>query len=62
MGIKTPGWDCGDGTPDEDHDWELKTDTQGDGMYTQQYHWLECCQCGKTKEATDADLDTGDDY
>lgn len=49
---KVPGWDCADGTPDEDHDWVLIPGDRdvGDSDY------MECAQCGKTREATEEEI------
>lgn len=43
-----PAWDCADGTPEEDHDWHLIC---GDAS-TGESDYMECAQCGKTREAT----------
>lgn len=51
--MKVPGWDCKDGTPDEDHDWKLMHDSYGaDDVIngTADMYWYECEQCGKEKE------------
>lgn len=51
--MKVPGWDCADGTPDEDHDWKVIHDWAGDpgvinGTYDIRY--MKCEQCGKEKD------------
>ena len=48
-----PGWDCADGTPDEDHDWEYISDWYGDPEVingTCDIHYKRCRQCGKEAE------------
>lgn len=48
-----PGWDCADGTPDEDHDWEYISDWYGDPEVingTCDIHYKRCRQCGKTAD------------
>lgn len=49
---RVPGWDCADGTPEEDHDWKLIVgdSSVGEGDY------MECRQCGKEREATEAEI------
>lgn len=47
---KVSGWDCADGTPDEDHDWEYISDWYGDpGVIggTADCSFKRCRQCGK---------------
>ena len=56
--MKIAGWDCADGTPDEDHDWILipGDSSVGEGDY------MECQQCGKTRDATEREIaDSYDD-
>ena len=46
-------WDCADGTPDEDHDWQVIRDWYGDPDVingTCDITFLRCRQCGKEKE------------
>lgn len=46
-------WDCADGTPDEDHDWEYISDWYGDpGVIngTCNIYFKRCRQCGKEAE------------
>jgi hypothetical protein len=45
-------WDCRDGTLEEDHDWRFVggDEATGEGDY------MECRQCGKTRDANTADL------
>lgn len=63
---KTPGWDCADGTPDEDHDWQLVRDWAGDpGVINGTYDivYMQCTQCGKERDATYDDIRHADhDY
>lgn len=57
--MKVPGWDCADGTPEEDHDWEYVSDWYGDpGVIngTADCSFKRCRQCGK-----EADLQPGDE-
>ncbi len=46
---KIPGWECNDGTPNEEHDWVFVGGDRsvGEGDY------MECRQCGKERAATD---------
>jgi hypothetical protein len=51
-------WDCGDGTPDEDHCWRLISDWYGDpGVIngTADCSYMQCRYCGKQREPTDND-------
>jgi len=45
-------WECKDGTPDEDHNWKLIAgdSSVGEGDY------MECRECGKTREATEQEV------
>lgn len=43
--LLVPGWNCADGTPDEDHDWRMRHGTH-----------MECRQCGKTRDATESEI------
>jgi hypothetical protein len=55
-------WECRDGTPDEDHDWEYIRDWYGDpGVIngTADCNYKRCRQCGK-EDAWDG-ADWGDD-
>lgn len=54
--MRTPDWQCNDGKPDEDHDWVL---IPGDSSVGES-DYMECCQCGKTREATEKE--TQDSY
>jgi hypothetical protein len=56
--MKVPGWDCRDGTPDEDHDWKLVSGESDVGLGDV----MVCRQCGKEREATDDEIrDSYDD-
>lgn len=45
-------WDCRDGMPDEDHDWRIVCGDQSVGLGD----YMECRECGKTREATDQEI------
>jgi hypothetical protein len=49
---KVPGWDCADGTPEEDHDWILICGDPSVGLGD----YMECAQCGKEREATEQEI------
>lgn len=40
-----------------DHEWTVHQDWQGDGLWTQNYYWLECDFCRDTLPATYEDFD-----
>jgi len=45
-----PKWDCADGTPEEDHDWQYISDWYGDPSVingTADCSFKRCRQCGK---------------
>jgi hypothetical protein len=53
------GWECHDGTPDEDHDWRISVDTIGDyGVVngTAREYSMVCRACGKEREATEREI------
>lgn len=50
--MKVPGWDCRDGTPDEDHDWRLIPGEPDVGTGDQ----MQCQQCGRERPATDDEI------
>ncbi len=58
--MKVPGWDCADGTPEEDHDWKFVSDWYGDdpGVIngTADCSFMRCEQCGKEREPTEAEI------
>ena len=59
-----PKWDCADGTPDEDHEWERKSDWYGDSSIpngTCTFHFKRCRVCGKEAE-DDGDYDDYEEY
>ena len=61
--MKVPGWDCKDGTEDEDHDWEYVSDWYGDpGVIngTADCSFKRCKQCGKESELEDGDESLGE--
>jgi hypothetical protein len=45
-------WQCNHGTPDEDHRWRL----MGGDRSVGEGYWMECRECGETKEATEKDI------
>lgn len=47
------GWDCADGTPNEDHDWRLICGDSSVGIGD----YMECRVCGKEREATEQEID-----
>lgn len=59
-------WNCADGTPEEDHDWQIKSDWYGDpGVIngTCTFYVKRCRQCGKEEEPTDREIyDAAHDY
>lgn len=62
--MKVPGWDCADGTPEEDHDWKYKSDWEGDPEVingTQSFYYRVCEQCGKEESVSAEDMPQ-DDY
>lgn len=44
--MTVPGWDCADGTPEEDHDWRF---VAGDCSVGEGDH-VECAQCGEERD------------
>jgi hypothetical protein len=61
--MRVPGWDCKDGTEDEDHDWEYVSDWYGDpGVIngTADCSFKRCKQCGKESELEDGDEHLGE--
>ena len=63
--MKVPGWDCADGTPDEYHDWNFISDWNGDPEVingTASIYFMRCEQCGKVRDATDAEISDAYDY
>ena len=58
-------WDCAIGTPDEDHDWEYKSDWYGDpGVIngTADIYFRRCRVCGKEEQVSAEDMPTYEDY
>lgn len=45
-----------------DHEFVYHQDTQGDYVYTQTVHWLECANCGAHRSASWEDAPSYDDY
>lgn len=41
---------CYIGGGEFDHDLVEMQDTQGDGIYSESYHWAECSVCGATHD------------
>lgn len=66
MSIKSPkiSRDCKDGTPEENHEYILIRDVEGDDSVidgTREIRYLECKHCGKQIDDDGRDYD-GDDY
>jgi hypothetical protein len=58
-------WECRDGDPEEDHNWERIRDWAGDpGVIggTYDIRTKRCRQCGKEIEDTDPDDDYDDEF
>lgn len=56
-------WDhpCYFGDATLDHELEFHQDWQGDGMYTQDFYWYECRNCGECIPAGASDAPNFDD-